>query len=122
MKVFIALFALAAVAFAAPAPQELPAGITAAECPNFPYCGLTPEELAVIPGAARHSIAVAAIKQSQFDVSQPILPEVPGLAEHQAAEALVLAGQGKNPGIIVHSGNEARVFQAEQQLIALQQL
>jgi Cuticle protein CPCFC len=45
MKVFVALFALVAVAAAMPAPQELPAGLTAAECPNFPYCGLTPEEL-----------------------------------------------------------------------------
>jgi hypothetical protein len=33
---------------------------------------------------------------------------VPGLAEHQAAEALVLAGQGQNPGLIVHNGNTAR--------------
>ena len=122
MKLFLAIIGLIACAYAAPAPQDLPAGLTAAECPNFPYCGATPEEIAVIPGAAKHNDAVAAIKQSQFDISQPILPEVPGLAEHQAAEAVVLAGQGKNPGIIVQNGNEARVLQAEQQLIALQQL
>ena len=122
MKVTIALFGLLACAYAMPAPQELPAGVSAAECPNFPYCGATPEQYALIPGAASHNDAVEAIKAAQFALSQPILPEVPGLAEHQAAEARVLADQGLNPGIIVHSGNEARVHQAEQSLIALQQV
>ena len=100
MKVTIALFALLACACAMPAPQDL---------------------LLVNPGDAKHFDAVEAIKASQYALSQPILPEVPGLAEHQAAEALVLAGQGLNPGIIVQNGNEARVLQAEQQLIAVQQ-
>ncbi len=49
------------------------------------------------------------------------MADVPGLAEHQAAEARVLASQGLNPGIIVHSANEARVAQAESQLLAIQQ-
>ncbi len=94
MKVTIALFCLLACAYALPAPQDL--------------------------GAARHNDAVEAIKATQYALSQPILPEVPGLAEHQAAEAQVLAGQGLNPGLIVQNGNEARVLQAEQQLIAIQ--
>ena len=38
MKVVIVLFALLAVALAAPSPQ-LPPGISAAECPNYPFCG-----------------------------------------------------------------------------------
>jgi hypothetical protein len=99
MKVTIALFALLACAYAMPAPQDV----------------------LLIPGADKHNDAVEAIKATQYALSQPILPEVPGLAEHQAAEALVLAGQGLNPGIIVQNGNEARVLQAEQQLIAIQQ-
>ena len=41
MKVVIALFALLAVALAKPSPQ-LPPGITAAECPNYPFCGAGP--------------------------------------------------------------------------------
>merc|ERR1711994_461281 len=40
-------------------------------------------------------------------------PEVPGLAAHQAAEAAVLAQQGKNPGLIKHNLGLARVAQAE---------
>merc|ERR1712198_518592 len=35
-------------------------------------------------------------------------PEVPGLAAHQAAEAAVLAQQGKNPGLIKHNLGLAR--------------
>jgi hypothetical protein len=69
MKLLMAIFGLIASAAAMPAPQELPAGLTAAECPNFPFCGATPEEIAVIPGAARHNDAVAAIKQSQVAAS-----------------------------------------------------
>ena len=98
MKVTIALFCLIACAAAMPAPQDV------AEI-----------------GAARHADAVKLIQQTQYDISQPILADVPGLAEHQAAEALVLASQGLNPGLIVHNGNEARVFQAEQSLLAIQQ-
>ena len=41
MKVVIALFALVVVALAKPSPQ-LPPGITAAECPNYPFCGAGP--------------------------------------------------------------------------------
>jgi hypothetical protein len=98
MKVTIALFCLVACAAAMPAPQDV------AEI-----------------GAARHADAVKLIQQSQYDLSQPIVADVPGLAEHQAAEALVLASQGLNPGLIVYNGNQARALQAEQQLIAIQQ-
>ncbi len=40
-----------------------------------------------------HEAAVKALKQTQYDLSQPYLPQVPGLAAHQAAEAQVLAAQ-----------------------------
>ncbi|TRY78315.1 hypothetical protein TCAL_14373 [Tigriopus californicus] len=65
--------------------------------------------------------AEARIKQTQFALSQPIVPDVPGLDAHFAAEAQVLAAQGRVPGSIVHSGQEARVLQAQADLIALQQ-
>jgi len=116
MKFLVVLCGLLAVAVSLPAPQDL--------------------------AAATHADAVKLIEQTQHDISQPILAgkrnlgwnnfgnryiwgttfsDVPGLAEHQAAEARVLASQGLNPGIIVHSANEARVAQAESQLLAIQQ-
>ena len=67
-----------------------------------------------------HEAAVKLLEQSQFDLSQPLLPEVPGIAEHQAALNSVLALQGRNPGVTNHAAAEARHLQAEQQLIALQ--
>ena len=47
-----ALFSLATLALAAAAPQ-LPAGLTAAACPNYPYCDATTGFLAIpdVPGA-----------------------------------------------------------------------
>ena len=48
------------------------------------------------------------------------LPKVPGLAQHQQAEALVYAQQGKAPATTLHIANEDRVKQAEQLLIQLQ--
>jgi len=63
MKVAIVLFGLLAYALAMPAPQELPAGISAAECPNYPYCGVGPDQ-----GALSHSEAeqqLIALQQQQ---------------------------------------------------------
>lgn len=68
-----------------------------------------------------HEAAEAIIKQQQHDISQPLLPNVPGLAEHQAALDQVLALQGRVPGSPVHALAEARHAQAEAQLVALQQ-
>jgi len=42
MKVAIVLFGLLACALAMPAPQELPAGVSPAECINYPFCGAGP--------------------------------------------------------------------------------
>ena len=68
-----------------------------------------------------HDAAVALLKQTQYDLSQPIVAQVPGLGAHQAAEAQVLAAQGRVPGSPVHAANEARVAQAEAQLLAIQE-
>merc|ERR1711882_11909 len=63
------------------APQ-LPPGINAAACPNYPFCGPSPQ------GAP----------------SAPSVPQVPGLAAHAAAEAAVVAKQGFT-GLVGPSGN-----------------
>ena len=73
------------------------------------------------PSPQTHEEAVAIIKQSHNDISQPLLPEVPGLAEHQAAINALRALQGLTPVNPVHSAAEARHAQAEAVLVALQQ-
>ena len=74
------------------------------------------------PSPQTHEEAVAIIKQSHNDISQPLLPEVPGLAEHQAAINALRALQGLAPAVNpVHSAAEARHAQAEAVLVALQQ-
>ena len=51
MKFSIVLFALLAVALAKPSPQ-LPPGISAAECPNYPFCGAGPSVADQVRGAS----------------------------------------------------------------------
>ena len=55
----------------------------------------------------------AAIKQIQHDISQPIVPDVPGIAAHQAAVDAVLAAQGRNPGLNRFDALVAKQQQAE---------
>ena len=106
------MFSLISLGLASAAPQ-LPAGLTAAACPNYPYCdavtgflevpdvpgakeviqaqevllraNLAPS--AVLPGADAHAAAEAAIQE----LSRP------GFNEHAAAEAAVLFAQGRAP-------------------------
>jgi len=85
------------------------AAVATAQVPNL-----------AVPGGDFQYHAEQRILAQQYAQSQPILPSVPGLAAHQAAEAAVLASQGLVPGLIVHNGNTARVQQAEADLIALQ--
>jgi len=61
------------------------------------------------------------IEQIHHDLSQPLVPQVPGLAAHQAALDQVLAAQGRLPGSNLHSLAEARHLQAEAALLAIQQ-
>lgn len=60
-------------------------------------------------------------EQIQHDLSQPLVPNVPGIAEHQAQVDALLALQGRLPGSNLHSAAEARHAQAEAALLALQQ-
>merc|ERR1712168_1392542 len=118
MKVFAILSGVLAAAMAAP---QLPAGLSAAVCPNYPYCFGGPEAAAANPGLAIFEQAVALTKQQERTL-QPVLPiGVAGLGAHQAAEAEVLASQGLNPGIIAHAEELNRVKQSEAQLVAFQQ-
>ena len=61
------------------------------------------------------------IDQIQFNLNQPLVPNVPGIAEHQAAVDALLALQGRQPGSNLHDAAVARLQQAEAELIALQQ-
>jgi len=118
MNALIVLF----VAAASAAPQ-LPAGLSAAACPNYPYCnaiggfleipavpgaaeviaaqeavirsGLSP--LSVLPGIDAHAAAEAAVKEAGRE----------GFSGHAAAEAVVLLAQGRvpagvSPGQLAH--------------------
>uniref|UniRef100_A0A0K2UKI8 Cuticle protein CPCFC domain-containing protein n=1 Tax=Lepeophtheirus salmonis TaxID=72036 RepID=A0A0K2UKI8_LEPSM len=109
MNSFIVLSALLAVAASAPtAPSLSPI------CPNYPFCGIGPNELAVATDAQKR------VLQQQFALAQPLVPQVPGLDAHFATEAEVLAAQGRVPGFTLHSAAEARVLQAEADLVAVQ--
>ena len=134
MRSFIVL-ALASAAMAAP---QLPAGLSAAACPDYPYCSATNGFLAIpdVPGAAdviraqeaiirgnlaptaglpgiqAHAAAEAAIKQQSRG----------GFPAHAAAEAAVLLQQGRAPanlnaGELAHFQAEQAVRFAEQNLI-----
>ena len=119
MKIVAVLSGL--VALSSALPLELPAGVSAAAFPCYPYrCGVEADAYASVPGGDIQYHNEQRVKQQQFALSQPLVPQVPGLAAHYAAEAEVLAAQGRVPGSIVHSGAEARVYQAEADLIALQ--
>merc|ERR1711973_307956 len=129
------VLSLAATAMAAP---QLPAGLTAAACPNYPYCnavggflevpnvpgaadviaaqeslirsGLNP--LSALPGIDSHAAAEAALKEASRE----------GFSGHAAAEAAVLLAQGRVPanldaGRLAHFQAEQAVRANEQQLI-----
>jgi len=117
MKVFVAVLS-GVLAAAMAAPAELPAGVLASDCVNYPFCGPSPDDLAANPGLAIYQQGVALTKQ-QAQTLQPVLPiGVEGLGAHQAAVAKQLALMGLVPGTIVHAGEVARVVQAQNDLIA----
>merc|ERR550519_1161799 len=75
-----------AVAGCSAAPQ-LPAGLTAAACPNYPYCDATGGflEIPAVPGAAEVIAAQEAVIRSGLNP----LAGLPGIDAHAAAEAAV---------------------------------
>ena len=82
-----ALFSLASLALAAAAPQ-LPAGLTAAACPNYPYCDATTGflEIPAVPGAEEVIRAQEVLLRSNL---APATAGLPGIEAHTTAEAAV---------------------------------
>ena len=73
------------------------------------------------PQSTAFNDAVLLLQQQQAALAQPVVPQVPGLAEHTAAVNQLLALQGRTPGSPTHSAAEARHAQAEAALVALQE-
>merc|ERR1712086_967537 len=73
------LVLVATLAMAISAAPQLPAGVNPAICPNYPFCGPSPQGAPGAPSAA--------------------------LAAHAAAEAAVRAQQAQGPGVVGASGN-----------------
>ena len=132
MKTFI-LLSLSSLALAAP---QLPAGLTAAACPNYPYCDAVTGFLEVpdVPGAEEVIRAQEQLLRSNLGVAPTALPGAeahaaaelavqqlsrPGFNAHAAAEAQVLLAQGRAPANL--NAADLAHFQAEQAVIAAQQ-
>jgi len=140
MKSFAAVLLFAASCSAAPQAQ-LPAGLSALACPDYPYCGARGGWLEVpnVPGAAEviaaqealiraglnpaaglpgyeaHAAAEAAVKEASRE----------GFPAHAAAEAAVLLAQGlapagTDPAFFAHYQAEQAVRNAELQLLVSQ--
>jgi len=116
MKVFAVLSGVLAAAAAAP---QLPAGVSAAFCPDYPFC-TAPTAAAANPGLPLFQQAVAFHEQQKLAVQPTVDARIPGLAAHQAAEIEQFARMGLAPTTVAHGGDLARVKHAEDLLIAYQ--
>ena len=114
MKVFAVLSGV--LAAAAAAPQLLPAGVSAAACPNYPYCALP--AAAANPGLPIFQQAVALHEQQKMAIQPTVDANIPGLAAHQAEEIKQFARMGYAPTTVAHQGDLARHHDAEKLLIA----
>merc|ERR1712122_372878 len=125
------LVSLVSITLAAAAPQ-LPAGLTAAACPNYPYCDGTTGFLEIpdVPGAeevirAQEQLLRANLGPAAYVAALPGAEAAvenlqrPGFNEHAAAEAAVLFAQGRAPANL--SPAELQHYQAEQAVLAAQQ-
>merc|ERR1711976_608561 len=107
------MFSLISLGLASAAPQ-LPAGLTAAACPNYPYCDAVTGFLEVpdVPGAQEVIRAQEQLLRANLSPGAAVLPGAeahaaaeaavqnlarPGFNEHAAAEAAVLFAQGRAP-------------------------
>merc|ERR1711964_75262 len=111
MLSFLSLASLLALSQAA----VLPAGINAATCTNYPFCG--PSQISGPANVPANTAAYKAIKQ--LYVAQPAIPEIPGLEAHAAAENAQLARMGapaRPIGYQAHMAAEARLVQQQQQV------
>ena len=105
------LVVLSVVAMAVARPQEQPAGFA---CPNYPFCAIAAP--AALPAAYQpHTDLYLAQRQA---LNQPIVADVPGIAEWYAALHAQQAAMGLNPGVTIHAAREAQVKMEEARLIA----
>merc|ERR1711872_545682 len=86
MLAFLSLASLIALSQSA----VLPAGASAAACPNYPYCGPSPAN--AVPGAASVLAAHAAAENAQL-ARMGMAGQLAGLQAHRAAEARVMQQQ-----------------------------
>merc|ERR1711872_592528 len=103
MLAFLSLASLIALSHAA----VLPAGVSAAACPNYPYCGPSPAN--AVPGAANVLAAQEAVKAQ--------LRLAAAAAENAQLARMGMAGQPA--GLQAHRAAEARVMQQQQELAAI---
>ena len=109
----------------------LPAGVNAATCANYPFCGPNPADYG--PGAAPILAAQEAVKQQLYLAALPALPVVPGkedinnitniltediagLDVHAAAENAQLARMGVPAGLTAHMAAEAKIKSQQAEL------
>merc|ERR1712042_92229 len=116
MLAFLSLASLIALSQSA----VLPAGLSAAACPNYPYCGPSPVEIPEVPGGAAILAAQKAVKHQHYIASIANPPVVPGLDVHAAALNAQLARMGVPAGQPAHQAALARVHQQQQEIIAIQ--
>merc|ERR1711881_357967 len=113
MLAFLSLASLIALSQSA----VLPAGLSAAACPNYPFCGPSPVEIPEVPGGAAILAAQKAVKHQAYIANPPV---VPGLDVHAAALNAQLARMGVPAGQPAHQAALARVHQQQQEIIAIQ--
>ena len=127
MLAFLSLASLIALSQAG----VLPAGVNAATCANYPFCGPNPADYG--PGAAPILAAQEAVKQQLYLAALPALPVVPGredinnitniltediagLDVHAAAENAQLARMGVPAGLTAHMAAEAKIKSQQAEL------
>merc|ERR1711872_1093594 len=116
MLAFLSLASLIALSQSA----VLPAGLSAAACPNYPFCGPSPVEIPEVPGGAAIALSQKAVKHQHYIASIANPPVVPGLDVHAAALNAQLARMSVPAGQPAHQAALARVHQQQQEIIAIQ--
>merc|ERR1712212_17547 len=95
----------------------LPAGVNAATCANYPFCGPSPADYG--PEAGLILAAQEAVKQQLYLAALPALPVVPGLDVHAAAENAQLARMGVPAGLTQHMADEAKLKTQQDELASI---
>merc|ERR1712215_535886 len=99
----------------------LPAGVSGADCANYPFCGPSPDDAAhLVPGGPAILAAQKAVKHQHYIASIANPPVVPGLDVHSAALNAQLALMGVPAGQPGHQAALDRVRQQQEEIIAIQ--